>query len=67
MGGAVLAFAIKAMFYFEQLRKLTHGGPLTIFLCVGILGAIAVAVIVGATLSRITKRWDSKKYVQEFP
>lgn len=58
-GAAVLAFVMKAMECFEQqLREFTNGGPLTVFQDIGILAAIVIATIVGATLLRA---WNSKR------
>ena len=57
VGGAFMALALKATVDFEhQLRLLTRGGPIGVFLLAAMLGAVSLPILVGAALMRRTRK-----------
>jgi len=57
VGGALMALALKAIVDFEhQLRVLTRGGPIGVFLLAAMLGALTVPVLIGEALLKRTKK-----------
>ena len=65
LGGALFALALRALDQFDsQLRTLTGGGPLGVFLLAATLGAVGSALLVGLLLARrFEKRVEFKRTV----